>query len=68
MNYGAPRIPLSKSPALDDEIRRELSSHILKNQYSFWAGMYVKRSTGPLTHNHSRGEGGFAFGSGRNTF
>jgi hypothetical protein len=24
-------------------LRRKLNNHILKNQYSFWAGMYVKR-------------------------
>jgi hypothetical protein len=27
-------------------LRRKLNNHILKNQYSFWAGMYVKRLPG----------------------
>ncbi|TNV72571.1 hypothetical protein FGO68_gene4162 [Halteria grandinella] len=27
----------------ESKLRREMNSQILKNQYSFWAGMYVKR-------------------------
>ena len=30
-------------------LRRKLHNHILKNQYSFWAGMYVKRLPGEST-------------------
>lgn len=48
-NYDMMRSPGGDNSQADEEMaamRRKLHNHILKNQYSYWAGMYVKRLPG----------------------
>jgi hypothetical protein len=50
-HYEAMKSPtMRKTPSKEDDemyaMRRKLHAHILKNQYSYWAGMYVKRLPG----------------------